>query len=809
MTVKTFISSILLAVFLLAGCTRLGDSPDGPGNDRETVPVPIYLAVAPTEEGTPGTKVDYEPDTWGDGGAANAIKTFTILQFEKDNDDPADHGYTRVGNQICYGWPLQAGENIALVTSPRQNIIFVIANATAPGEQTIPLSGSVSLADFLKSENASLLSSMDALDGTGIWYSPDGTGANRYLRMSATKVVNQVVLGTKLGESGDPLVLKRNCAKVTVKVKNSSPAGEDKITIESVRLRSVNKKYYYVTNVPDGLSVSFDDTYSPANPSRFDFDEETFPVEKNTDGTTQTYTWLVPVNMRGENTAITAQGNKNRHAPQGATYFSVYASYGSPAKHITFSYYLGANLITDYNLEANKKYEYTIDIKETADPDDDSRVEDRNDIVFRQDANCYMLQPPSRTGKSTIYSIPVRRAAVFWNSPGSNMGVYGAGVDDAAVDNLTESTTWEARLVWNDITDATDSPVPDNELLVGASGIGFNPASANSSPYVKIKVQSGMKGNALVAIKKTGASDDATLWSWHIWVTDYDPYVEMAPIADTYLYSVPNGEIHRYADKVGQTVWTSGDYANGFIMDRHLGAVAATVADAVDVSKTYGLYYQYGRKDPFRTNNDPVYISGVDTGQTGADGATKQNIRYSVHRPETFIGGGNWTSYESEGTVLGHPLAVWHDSKATLHGTDYCEPDKSIYDPCPYGWMVPKNAIWYDFNATITTIWQGGSLPHGRWYYPGGDANNGRIWYPSSGGRSRGSGKIGGACGTRETWCNVWSASYQNADYPYRYMHNGNDVCGTSAADWYAQNYIRRADAFTIRCIRVANLLPY
>ena len=158
---------------------------------------------------------------------------------------------------------------------------------------------------------------------------------------------------------------------------------------------------------------------------------------------------------------------------------------------------------------------------------------------------------------------------MFWNQSGTNAGLYSAA--DREAYRLLEDSHWEAFVVWNEVKDANGHAVPDDELLVGSSGIGF---TSGTNRYFKIKVKSGMKGNALVAVKKTSAPTlDDVLWSWHLWVTDYDPYVEMPPVADKYIYDVPNGEIHRYADKSGQTLWASGDYADGFIMDRNLGAM--------------------------------------------------------------------------------------------------------------------------------------------------------------------------------------------------------------------------------------------
>ena len=800
------IASLLI---LLGACSRLepGFSEFDQELSRELVCVPVNLAIAPAENGTPATKADYDPDVAG-YNAADAIKTITVLQFEKSavGDD-----YTRIGTQVCYDWAsVKAGtEKVALLSSTRENVFIIIANATAPGVGTIPLAGNITLKDFVESQNGSVLSVLDALDGTGIWYSPDGTEVNRYLRMSAVRKVDKVTLETTLGTVDSPLYLKRNCAKVVIRVQNTSPE-QDKVTIEAVQLRNVNGLYHYVTNIPSGMPVSFVDPYSQTYPRRFNVAEIAFPTENNANKSVQTYTFYVPANMRGKNSTIGSQKDKSQYAPQGATHFCVYATYGSPAKSITYTYYLGADLKNDFNLEPNKKYEYTIVINGKGNPATDSRIEDRSEVVFSQDANSYMLNPPVRTGASTTFSIPVRRAAVFWNQPGTNSGVYSAA--DREAYRLLETSRWEAFFVWNEIVDADNQPVPDNELLVGASGTGF---TSGSNRFIKIKVKSGMKGNALVAVRKTSApTRDDILWSWHLWVTDYNPYISMTPEESTYIYDVPGGELHRYADKNGQTIWTSGEYANGFIMDRNLGATRAVNSEDFETF-SYGLYYQFGRKDPFRTDVNPDFISGGSTKEPPEGQSIKYNIRYSIHHPEQFIGGANWTGYETEGSILGTNTSLWNDAKSDSHGADNCEADKSIYDPCPYGWQIPKNAVWSDFNKTLTTVWQTDPFAHGRWYYPKGDINNGRIWYPTTGGRSAGSGALEGRCHGRGSSTSLWSVSLKtnNVNYPYRlliFVENG-DYCvdPSNSDDYWGANYFRRGDGLPVRCIRTSYTTPY
>ena len=71
-------------------------------------------------------------------------------------------------------------------------------------------------------------------------------------------------------------------------------------------------------------------------------------------------------------------------------------------------------------------------------------------------------------------------------------------------------------------------------------------------------------GNAVIGLFDAAGN---CIWSWHIWSVDYDP----ATMAQTY---------------------SSG----AVFMDRNIGALTT---DCTQPSSR-GLYYQWGRKDPFR-----------------------------------------------------------------------------------------------------------------------------------------------------------------------------------------------------------------
>ena len=718
---------IFLLPLLLGACVQLGDSPVKPANDGETVPVALSLSVAAVEDGMPGSKADiyHEPeDPAFDADAA--IKTVLLLQFDGEDTDAQ-----LIGQQQYFDhWPLVAaqGEGFALVARSTPQTVVVIANTFG----YLPLTDRTTLGNFLENENHSVVSVL-----SNVWYEvEDGGDRHHYLQMGGHHTFPSVTASTAMN-----LTLRRNCAKVIINVTNEAfdKTGDNKVIVEDVRLCNINKKHYYVTDFSQsaGDAIDFEDKFSNMYPMRFDAPEEVFAAN---DGSTQTFTYYIPANLRGlgANTdAAASQKGKNLGAPLGATCFRIYAHYGDNEEPIVYTYYLGGDLVNDFDLKPNTKYSYNITITGKGTPANDYRIEDLGDrLTFKVDANCYMLQPPTLADKSLTYTIPVRRVAVFWNPAGYDMGVYSASGGDNEVLTLTEATEWTVGFVWNDIYDG-NVKADEGELLVGSvddgsgkyvfSGKGFDPdyagaAVAGHDPFFRIRVKTGMQGSALVALKNAAG---VILWSWHLWVTDYNPDVPMTPVDGTYVYPVAGGALHRYAG----AVWGAGKaYENAFIMDRNLGAL--TDNPGVRNSDTYGCYYQFGRKDPFPTTG------GVPAREAGST----ENIRKSIHNPTLFLTSvDRWTAVADGTLILGSEQALWNDPRLEEHGGDNCEAGKSIYDPCPPGWQVPRNDTWSNCSAS-TSEWF--SSPAGRYYYPQGDAANGRIWYPAAGIRHRTNGAV-------------------------------------------------------------------
>ena len=207
-----------------------------------------------------------------------------------------------------------------------------------------------------------------------------------------------------------------------------------------------------------------------------------------------------------------------------------------------------------------------------------------------------------------------------------------------------------ARLIWESGTQA-------NSIIASLSYDGR-----------RISFRTGSRqGNALIGLFDAWGN---CIWSWHIWVTSYDP------------------------DSSAQT------YASGAVfMDRNLGAIGTDYTQ----STACGLYYQWGRKDPFPypasfSSNRPAPFVYHDRFRyevihpENSDPADVMTVDWAVKNPTSFIYKADYDVEEPEEDVLDWLLQPHHNlwGNTTRQGTDISEVcRKTIYDPCPPGWRVP------------------------------------------------------------------------------------------------------------------------
>ena len=208
-----------------------------------------------------------------------------------------------------------------------------------------------------------------------------------------------------------------------------------------------------------------------------------------------------------------------------------------------------------------------------------------------------------------------------------------------------------ARLIWETGTQA-------NSVI---SSLGYDGS--------RIRFRTGtQQGNALIGLFDTWGE---CVWSWHIWVTDYNP-------------------------ESSSQKYSSGD----IFMDRNLGAVGT---DYTKVTAC-GLYYQWGRKDPFPypasfTNNARpasfIYHDGHAYGTIRPedyDAREVMSVEWATQHPTTFIHKADYEVDEPEEDVLDWLFRSHHNlwGNTTEQGYDVSKVcRKTIYDPCPPGWRVP------------------------------------------------------------------------------------------------------------------------
>ena len=218
--------------------------------------------------------------------------------------------------------------------------------------------------------------------------------------------------------------------------------------------------------------------------------------------------------------------------------------------------------------------------------------------------------------------------AVYGNEPTN----YLKDVDAAEV-------LWET---WNDVSEVTPGSVVASASFAEDYIILHTPATLHP-------------GNAVIAAKDASGK---ILWSWHIWV----PATEIVTAS-------------------------FGGIMGNDLMDRNLGAlVAAEATDATVDVRSYGLMYQWGRKDPF----------------TGS-GVAMQNTVATVAGAQDEVAPAQITLEES----IANPRLLGHmnngDWLLVPDNTAWDDIDKTLYDPCPAGYRVPPMNTAVPFWNGIST----------------------------------------------------------------------------------------------------------
>lgn len=262
-------------------------------------------------------------------------------------------------------------------------------------------------------------------------------------------------------------------------------------------------------------------------------------------------------------------------------------------------------------------------------------------------------------------------------------------------------------------------------------------------------VASEKKGNAVIAVKDAAGK---ILWSWHIWLTDQPE----------------------------EQVYYRGA---GILMDRNLGATSATPGEV----QTFGLLYQWGRKDPF-LGGEALLFGGIAAS--------------SVTWPDAMSGAQAAEGQDILAFVSEHPLVYittdadsgdWYSTEASGRNDGLWASEKTLYDPCPPGWRVPEggeSGVWAKAKGSSASFYASVNTTTCGFDFSDVFGNASTIWYPAAGLRD-GSGSLqkffDGYC---------WSGTTDNENA--RLLSTTMGKCSPVSS----QN---RSTAASIRCLKIGS----
>lgn len=386
-------------------------------------------------------------------------------------------------------------------------------------------------------------------------------------------------------------------------------------------------------------------------------------------------------------------------------------------------------------------------------------IEDAPAQVEEETANCYMI---NTTGEHSFL------ATVIGN--GQKGIIPGAGFHTETASISPKS----AKLLWQDVDGFIDAA----SVELRADGRCHYTANRNV-------------GNAVIAVYSGENQTGDILWSWHIWGTGDEPFVD--------------------------DVYTSSAGYEYTVMDRPLGAHAK--------ESMVCTLYQWGRKDPF-SNQTSVYFSpGIAADVTlwpSITGDESGTVEGMVAHPDKFI---THASASSNGDWMQTPNNyLWGDNKTIpwnwpeVYAHPDCKPgwesQKTIYDPSPVGYRVASPYVWTGFvnandgsNASVSAYSRLDEVYYVKyenngWYFKRNSTDTEGVYYPTTGMRKVADGEMR----------NYGQYAYYFSSSPHRTATLSTGLwCGEytiespKASDDNTVNTMelcQRGNAYAIRCVK-------
>ncbi len=791
----------VLAAYALAGCTEelLIEEPSYlPLDEGDIIKTKLAVSVNGFAITSAVTKADTDPDNEVPTGETEIMSDFEkqvdniwVFQYDTDGDILINpRYYTAEYSHSDGSWDVELKPDV-------ESTIYVVANVNVDSWETESTYGHFDTIGHLLAEPLPEPVSITDLSETAY----DGHIPMQGRVDGVTPVEDDIIV----------VPVEHMYAKVKMRfVIDEDLAKYDEVKVTNVSYTNI-PWYCQVETLYDGTKASKDAAYPEDYwNSRF-LSSANNTADPNNEGLENIYDYViyVPENIQGEtdNTDKDKKASDDGtpvHASSITAYFS-YTDENGAQRAASYTVCPGGNDYNNYNIRRNQVYRVTMNI---AYPEE---------IVRQPSANCLFGFAGETISFYPYYRVETGGGYDFENylypTPGDGSGYNGQKIAGL-------------KIIWQTEGCIGDNTNGDLVYLVSTAAEGTHDG------YEQIYVKTANEGNALIAAYADEECEGDIIWSWHIWVRDpkYKDPTDLANAMRYYTYDWDNTGIYsyKYYTDLGQTPVRIPGYQ---IMSCNIGALqdepnfdfeggywgihttqAAGKTDTYQYMKegdgivrTYGMMYQWGRKDPFpplttckgavgSTNgngyntgyyvheynddhtqklygndgktevhktsydeNGPTYSNTTGKGDPAPEkcdsylfhshiAASDEGMAYSIKNPTVFLCGvdviakcmSDCTSSSSNNTDYVKSLSNYvyrggwsYDNEYDNNewgGTDPTESgntfklgfqdeegidiimyddygtDKSIFDPCPYGWRVSSGDLWLGFTMNGVNV---------------------------------------------------------------------------------------------------------
>lgn len=444
-------------------------------------------------------------------------------------------------------------------------------------------------------------------------------------------------------------------------------------------------------------------------------------------------------------------------------------------------------------------------------------------------ANCYIVNAPGTYRLPLVYGNAVKDGK-------TNSSAYISTLDPADVRQgrvLTHFVDYKDQPIESPLIEgATDAALLwiDDNMCGGIDGIslvdGNMVLDGTETPvkYLEFTVAAPMRqSNAVIAVKD---AEGATIWSWHIWMTDYilgediktvqnyaGKQYEFMPVnigwvdSQTSTYPERSVPLRVVQDIEGGEIFSNGIYQYA----------------TTEILVGNGTSYQFGKKDPTPGNEFLIRegrdVSDLDYHNGSNDGRKSYGpypftivqrnavtLGESISHPETgFFSADGYHSWYGTTDI---PINLWDVNNDEDNSDGYSSSDfsvtKSVYDPSPVGFTVAP----YDAYTGFVTDPEGDKMQgshnssdklddynanYGMYFHCAPSGTGDTIFFPWSKTRDN-HGRYGGSTGSANIY---WIASpkytpdnYEDYGHVFSFSYSGTvyaTAYGTGSSAGYNQ----------------------